>query len=244
MTLLNEAQEEQLKEISTHLRQVRQEKSLSIDDIAAKTLIRPAFLQALEEWQFAELPEPVYIQGFIRRYADALGLDGTALADRLAINVIPRNFNNVSHNVHIKPDIKIYLSVVYILLLVAAAVGLLNILNPKLITESLAPKPKVIPSPLASLTVPSPSVTNISAVEVTLELQGDSWLQVKADGNTQFEGILTKGERKTWRAKKQLTVRSGNAGVVLVSVNQQQPKPLGDEGKVKEVIYTPDANSQ
>ncbi|WP_137666715.1 DUF4115 domain-containing protein [Sphaerospermopsis reniformis] len=44
-------------------------------------------------------------------------------------------------------------------------------------------------------------------------------LQVKADGKTEFEGIFSKGDRKTWKAKKSLTVRYGNAGVVLVSWN-------------------------
>lgn len=252
MTLLNEAQEKQLKEISTYLRQVRQEKALSIEDIAAQTLIRLVFLQALEEGRFAELPEPVYIQGFIRRYADALELDGNALANSLVINFIPVDSNNHSHSSDQKLNIQIPLILTYILLLVAASAGLFYILNPKLTDDSLAqtqnplptPKQKILPTPINSSAVPSPGSTVISTVEVTLELQGSSQLQVKADGKTEFEGILTKGERKSWRAKRHLTVSSGNAGAVLVSVNQQQLKPLGDEGEVKQVTYTPEIISR
>ncbi|AFZ23478.1 hypothetical protein Cylst_1176 [Cylindrospermum stagnale PCC 7417] len=253
MTLLNEAQEKQLKEISTHLRQVRQAKSLSIEDIAAQTLIRLVFLQALEEWRFVELPEPVYIQGFIRRYADALGLDGNALANSLVINFIPIDCNNHSYSLDHKLNIQIPLIIVYILLLVAASAGLFYRLNPKLTAEFLLVqrqnplpqgKQKILLSPLNSLAVPSPSSTDISTVKVTLELQGRSQLQVKADGKTEFEGILTKGERKSWTAKRHLTVSSGNAGAVLVSVNQQQLKPLGGEGEVKVVTYTPEIISR
>lgn len=252
MTLLNEAQEKQLKEISTHLRQVRQAKSLSIEDIAAQTLIRLVFLQALEEWRFVELPEPVYIQGFIRRYADALGLDGSALANSLVINFMTIDSNNQSHSLDQKLNIQIPLIIVYILLLVAASAGLFYRLNPKLTAEFLAlrqnplpqGKQKILLSPLNSLAVPSPSSTDISTVKVTLELQGKSQLQVKADGKTEFEGILTKGERKSWTAKRHLTVSSGNAGAVLVSVNQQQLKPLGGEGEVKVVTYTPEIMSR
>ncbi|MBN3994803.1 MAG: helix-turn-helix domain-containing protein [Nostoc sp. NMS2] len=141
MTLLNQAQVEQLKEITTHLRQVRQEKSIRIEEIAAQTLIRAGVLQALEEERFEELPEPIFLQGFIRRYGDALGLDGNALSHTLISNVVrqdPKNDHNNSDN---KPNTYIPLIVTYILLLVAASSGLLYILNPRQITsESLTPE--------------------------------------------------------------------------------------------------------
>jgi cytoskeletal protein RodZ len=141
VTLLNQAQIEQLKEISTHLRQVRQEKSIRIEEIAAQTLIRAGVLQALEEERFEELPEPIFLQGFIRRYGDALGLDGNALSHTLISNVVrqdPKNDHNNSDN---KPNTYIPLVVTYILLLVAASTGLLYILNPPQITsESLTPE--------------------------------------------------------------------------------------------------------
>ena len=144
MTLLNEAQVEQLKEITTYLRQVRQEKSIRIEEIAAQTLIRAGILQALEEERFEELPEPIFVQGFIRRYGDALGLDGNALSHTLISNVVHQDSNN-DHNDHKdsdnKPNTYIPLVVTYILLLVAASAGLLYILNPQQITsESLTPK--------------------------------------------------------------------------------------------------------
>jgi cytoskeletal protein RodZ len=141
VTLLNQAQVEQLKEITTHLRQVRQEKSIRIEEIAAATLIRAGVLQALEEQRFEELPEPIFIQGFIRRYGDALGLDGNALSHTLISNVVRQE----SHNDHNKSDNKsntyIPLVLTYILLLVAASTGLLYILNPpQIASESLTPE--------------------------------------------------------------------------------------------------------
>jgi cytoskeletal protein RodZ len=268
VTLLNDAQEEQLKEISKYLLEVRQEKSIRIEEIAAKTHIRLAFLQALEAGQFEELPEPVYVQGFIRRYGDALGLDGTALANTFTANIFPAYSNNGSQNLDRKPNIRIPLFIPYILLLVVASIGLFYILHPRLTAESQAKKQNSVPTskqtkPLpvtdpakqqnsvptpsqitTPLPVASPNGTASSTVEVTLELQGKSWLQVKVDGKTEFVGNLTKGKRRTWTAKKQLTVRSGNAGAVLISVNRQQAKPLGDEGKIKEVTFTPEINSQ
>ncbi|MEH2312422.1 MAG: helix-turn-helix domain-containing protein [Nostoc sp.] len=141
MTLLNQAQVEQLKEITTHLRQVRQEKSIRIEEIAAQTLIRAGILQALEEERFEELPEPIFVQGFIRRYGDALGLDGNALSHTLISNVVCQDFNNDHKDSDNKLNTYIPLVVTYIILLVAASAGLLYTLNPSQITsESMTPE--------------------------------------------------------------------------------------------------------
>ncbi|MBN3885704.1 MAG: helix-turn-helix domain-containing protein [Nostoc sp.] len=141
MTLLNEAQVEQLKEITTHLRQVRQEKSIRIEEIAAQTLIRAGVLHALEEERFEELPEPIFVQGFIRRYGDALGLDGNALSYTFISNVVRQDSNNDHKNSDNKPNTYIPLVVTYILLLVAASAGLLYTLNPpQIASESLTPE--------------------------------------------------------------------------------------------------------
>ncbi|MEH2135810.1 helix-turn-helix domain-containing protein [Nostoc sp.] len=141
MTLLNQAQVEQLKEITTQLRQVRQEKSIRIEEIAAQTLIRAGVLQALEEERFEELPEPIFLQGFIRRYGDALGLDGNALSHTLISNVVRHDSKSDRKSSDNKPNSYIPLVATYILLLVAASTGLLYILNPPQITsESLTPE--------------------------------------------------------------------------------------------------------
>ncbi|MDZ8260824.1 helix-turn-helix transcriptional regulator [Nostoc sp. ChiQUE01b] len=140
MTLLNEAQVEQLKEITTRLRQVRQEKSIRIEEIASQTMLRVGILQALEEDRFEELPEPIFLQGFIRRYGDALGLDGNALSYSLITNVVCQDSKNARNNSDNKQNTYIPLILIYLLLLVGASVGLLHILNPQLTAESLTPE--------------------------------------------------------------------------------------------------------
>ncbi len=92
MAKLAPTQIEQLQSIGAYLRQVRQEQGLSIDMLANQIFIRPALLQALESGQDGALPEPVFIQGFIRRYAEALGLDGQTISKEFRVtpvNVVP-----------------------------------------------------------------------------------------------------------------------------------------------------------
>ncbi|MFH7244231.1 MAG: helix-turn-helix domain-containing protein [Spirulina sp.] len=89
MANLVPTQVEQLQRIGDHLRQVRQEQGLSLDILANQIFIRPALLQALETGREEQLPEAVFIQGFIRRYAEALGLDGKAISQEFVVSPPP-----------------------------------------------------------------------------------------------------------------------------------------------------------
>lgn len=54
-----------------------------IADIAHDLRIRPHLLDALENDDYDQLPGLIYAAGFLRSYAQYLGLDGTALVERL-----------------------------------------------------------------------------------------------------------------------------------------------------------------
>ncbi|WP_245927593.1 helix-turn-helix domain-containing protein [Aphanothece hegewaldii] len=84
MLKLSSAQAEQFKSIGAYLRSKRLENTLSLEDIAAITMIRLPLLQALETANLELLPELVYVKGFIRRYGEILKIDGQALANRIS----------------------------------------------------------------------------------------------------------------------------------------------------------------
>jgi len=58
------------------LRETRQRLNLAVETIAEKTKIRRAYLQAIEEERFGDLPAAVFVRGFLREYARCLGLPG------------------------------------------------------------------------------------------------------------------------------------------------------------------------
>ncbi len=76
---------EQLKSIVAQLKQAREAQELKLEDIAAKTFIPLRLLKAMDEERFERLPEPVFVQGFIRRYGDQVGLDGQALSRQFQV---------------------------------------------------------------------------------------------------------------------------------------------------------------
>lgn len=64
-----------MESVGEFFKQVRETKGLTVDDVASKTRIRPDFVKALEEGNFAKLPDQVFARGFVRSYARSLGLD-------------------------------------------------------------------------------------------------------------------------------------------------------------------------
>jgi cytoskeletal protein RodZ len=64
-----------MESVGEFFRQVRETKGLTVDEVASKTRIRSDFVKALEEGNFAKLPDQVFARGFVRSYARSLGLD-------------------------------------------------------------------------------------------------------------------------------------------------------------------------
>src|SRR5438067_4151333 len=63
------------------LRQARLDKSVSLADAARETRIRRGYLEALEAEDVAALPPPVYTRGFLKTYAEYLGLNPQAMVE-------------------------------------------------------------------------------------------------------------------------------------------------------------------
>lgn len=68
-------------EIGSSLREARVRQQLDFPEIEHSTKIRAKYLRALEDEQFEVLPAQTYIKGFLRTYADFLGLDGQLYVD-------------------------------------------------------------------------------------------------------------------------------------------------------------------
>ena len=68
-------------EIGNSLREARLRQGLDFVEIEQSTKIRGKYLRALEDEQFDVLPAQTYVKGFLRSYADYLGLDGQLYVD-------------------------------------------------------------------------------------------------------------------------------------------------------------------
>lgn len=250
---------EKLAEIGDQLLRVRQEQGLSLEEVAAKTRIQRRILQAIELGQLDELPEPIYIQSFIKKYADTLGLNGADLASSFPLSErrlgMKPNWMRLP-TAQLRP---IHLYVLYIFVIIFAVNALSNILSRSdlQVSSSQTQNQPLVPSTSKrerDLLKHSENLKTVSAgggadrenskqVRISVTLKAESWIRVVADGKTQFEGILPAGTQRTWVAEQQLTVRAGNAGGVLVTFNQQEAKQMGNPGQVQEVTFAANTRS-
>ncbi len=69
-----------MESIGDRLKKVREEKGYSIEQVSRETNIARKYLRALENEEFSDFPGDTYLLGFLRNYADYLGLDSDEMA--------------------------------------------------------------------------------------------------------------------------------------------------------------------
>lgn len=240
--------EEKLSELGAQLFAARQERGLSLEEMVLLTKIPRRLLQAIEEGNLNELPEPIYIQGLIRQFADALGFNGVELASNFPIassSVISEPAGKIRFMSQLRP---LHLYLLYIFVIVCSVSSLSQLLNnADLKANNSESKPeqqtslKTEPNQSQSRAKAEPVSDTLSStkdnqsLQISVTLKASSWIRVVADGKTAFEGVLPEGTHRIWKAQEQLTVKTDNAGGVMMSVNQEKAKQMGEPGKVEEV---------
>ena len=61
--------------LGQQLKAIRQSRGIKLEEIAEITHIRLNYLEAIEEGDVENLPSPVQMRGFLRLYADTLGVE-------------------------------------------------------------------------------------------------------------------------------------------------------------------------
>ncbi len=82
------------------LRTARENQGLSIQDIASRLRLSPKQIEAIEADNFAILPEPTIVRGFIRNYAKQLKINAEPLLDAYSV-IVP---SAVPHEFFVKPS--------------------------------------------------------------------------------------------------------------------------------------------
>lgn len=255
-----------LVEIGAFLQEKRQELGLPLDKIAAQTMIRQSILEAIETGTIAHLPEPIYTQGFIRRFADALGLDGKAISLEYPTETTVYTIEPKKENPRRLPTPQlrpIHLYLAYFFLVVGSVAALAYIFKPTVqgiadveSTPDVTASPEASPVPTATTPTettqaspsPAPSPTSPpltdEPVQVELSLVGDSWIEVEVDGSMVFVGMMETGTERTWTGKERIIVRSGNAGAVTIAYNNNPAAKMGELGDVEVKEYGPSGGGE
>ena len=214
---IEEQQLQKLSELGNQLSALRQEKGLSINEVVMTTRIPGRLLTAIEGGDLANLPEPIYIQGLIRQFANALGLNGVELASNFPTGspklvFKPRYGYRTRVFLELRP---FHLYLLYILVIVCSVTSLSQSLTHNIEAKENDNEPSLQASTsistVKSLTkvIKVPELINLtsnrndtknSPVQVRILVSSPAWIRVVADGKTKFEGVLTQGSQRDWEA--------------------------------------------
>src|SRR4028119_230592 len=79
------------------LERARKDRGLSLEEAERATKIRKRYLIGLENDDYTVLPDAVYARGFLKTYANFLGLDGDGLSQELRTRKKPRRERRLSY---------------------------------------------------------------------------------------------------------------------------------------------------
>ncbi len=103
-------------------------------------------------------------------------------------------------------------------------------------TPTTTASPTATPTPRPTAT-PLPTPTPVVGIQIRAYAQADTYLEVRADGELLWIGILRATEESEWQADELIQLRIGNAGGLQLLVNGQDVGPLGASGQVINVEY-------
>ena len=98
--------------------------------------------------------------------------------------------------------------------------------------------PSVVPKTSHDLAPASPTA-NPGEFTVVIQAREESWTTITADGKTVSSELLPAGSERVVRGRKEITVRTGNAGGVDFRFNEKKVDVGGDYGEVKIVTFGP-----
>jgi cytoskeleton protein RodZ len=79
------------------LERARKDRGLTLEEAEKATKIRRRYLEGLEKDDYTVLPDAVYARGFLKTYANFLGLDGDELSEELRTRKKPRRERRLSY---------------------------------------------------------------------------------------------------------------------------------------------------
>ena len=237
----SEAMDEELIEsdvptVGERLRAAREEKGLSLEDIAAQTRIPRRHLESIEKAEWDALPAPTYTTGFAKSYASAVGLDRIEIGDQLRAEMGGQRFAANAAEVYEAADPARTMPKWLVIGGVVAVIVLIIVMS-WLNSRSLQQPEEAatnVPAPAATATAPTPRPATPAAAanaqgSVVLAATDAVWLQVSEKGGAMlFSGTLQPGQTYAVPATATAPVlKTGKPEALRINVGNAVAPPVG-----------------
>ena len=233
--------------IGPKLRKARIDRSLSIEETAWRTRIRPDLLRALEDERFDVIGQQSLVRSNLSSYARFLGMDAAEVVEEFTSRQgepEPSSIEELDRKNREAPRPKrpkwlIAAIASGVALAVAAGVGALGGQTERPTATTSAP-PKTA---TASHAPPSHVVAPVSPAQARVTLVvtavARTLVSIQADGAQIFDGTLAAGESRTFRARSTIDIVAADGGTVRLTLNGAEIGPPGPSGTVFRARYGP-----
>ncbi len=224
-----------------YLQAARLAKDISLDRISAQTRIGVGNLLLIEQEDHERLPAAVYVRGFLRSYAAAVGADGAEVIRRYELQLEAlRTTSEIEPGgrvpvFHIRP--KVLVSVVLIVGVLGLSVLAVLSLRPspkanknlelkhKSVEDLQKDRPSIESQTQSEEAIPEKSTLRVIAI-------GDLWLKAIVDGKESTEYNLKSGDQIELEADSGFNLLIGDAGAVIITLNGDPVIVPGRSGDV------------
>jgi cytoskeleton protein RodZ len=238
------------------LKAAREERGVSLRQIAGATRISMTALEALEREDFSRLPGGIFSRAFIRAYAVEVGLDPEATVNEFVTEL--GRYEREAATEAVRPEVtaedqafldrqrqatRIFRIVVVVVVVAVVVLGfwqgqrLLHEFSPKPVPPRVEPRAS---EPIAPV-VPSGEASTApegSALLIEFSVTAECSVQVSTDGLLLFFKTMRSGERQSISAQREILLEVDNAGAVAWTINGKPAKPLGLPRERKRVTVT------
>lgn len=220
--------------IGGRLRAAREGRGLSLQDIANQTRIPVRHLQHVEQEEWDDLPAVTYCVGFVRAYANAVGLDGQEFGREVReqlSGVRPRaaaaEYYEPTDPARVPPrSLAIVALLVGIALLIGYAIWRSTLSD---VDQPPAPALTAAPQQQPAAQAPPASPQAVAGQPVTIVATGEVWLRITdgTSGTSLFQGVLASGQSFAIPATAQRPVlRTGRPQMLRATVGGRDLGPL------------------
>jgi cytoskeleton protein RodZ len=200
------------------LRRERELRHMSLDEVAERTKISRRYLEAIEDERYDRLPGETFVRGFIRSYAQSIGLDpdDTLLIynrSRLVHDMAPVQTERPFPARHTwNGRSLLWLLVAGVVIVGGLLVGMGGLLDRSgFLRSTLSPRPETTLTPSAQ----TPLILTITA-------DSDTWLRVTIDAQEPQDMVLRAGQSTKWIGREHFMVSIGNARVTRLRLNGRE----------------------
>ena len=230
---MDETEPDDVVTVGERLREAREAKGLTVEDVAAQTRIPTRHLTSLETGEWDKLPAATYSIGFAKNYAGAVGLDRTEIGEQLRAEM------GTTRSVYAQPEVYeaadpartmpkgLVFGALALLAIVVLAFTWLS--NRSLEPDEAVAETENVAAPVANEVAPAPQPT--AAQPVVLTATDAVWLQIKDGAVVLKQGQMAPGEQYEVPANAAAPVlTTGKPEALQVAVGTQQAPPLGRAG--------------